>query len=74
MLNNGLRVQMWHKSDDDLLFADRLRHRYLLFMWHVFREAFVSEINKQEHDLQFGLATALRVAIPPDNERAPSNR
>lgn len=37
------------KTEDDLPFVtDRLRHRYLQFMWHVFRDAFVSEILKQE--------------------------
>jgi bacterioferritin len=36
-------------TEDDLaFFTDRLRHRYLLFMWRVFREAFFSEILQQE--------------------------
>lgn len=39
-------------KEDALVFAtNRLRLRYLQFMWHVFGEAFFSEILKQEHEM-----------------------
>jgi hypothetical protein len=37
------------RMQEDTFATNRLRLKYLQFMWHVFGEAFFSEILKQEH-------------------------
>lgn len=49
MLPTSSQIHPTAKTEDALaLYTDRLRHRYLLFMWHVFGERFFSEVLKQE--------------------------
>lgn len=51
-MKTRLQVQSQRKKEAALVRStERLRLRYLLFMWHVFREAFFSEILKQEKEM-----------------------
>ena len=49
MLPAHSRMLRLTRMDDPLASCtDRLHHRYLLFMWHVFGDAFFWEIHKLE--------------------------
>jgi len=52
MSRKGLRIQASRKDENALVDStDRLRRRYLMFMWHVFREAFFSEIQRLDNEM-----------------------
>jgi hypothetical protein len=52
MSRKGLRIQASGKDENALMdCTDRLRRRYLMFMWHVFREGFFSEIQKLDNEM-----------------------
>ena len=52
MSRTGLRIQASRKDENALVnCTDRLHRRYLMFMWHVFREAFFSEIQRLDNEM-----------------------